>query len=98
MLELTLSSIVVAVQDQMSSDLGGETVILHMGSGVYFGLDEVGTRVWALIQQPRAVAEVCRKLLEEFDVELHRCQVSVLALLREMADAGLIENGREPTA
>ena len=96
--ELTTSSLIVAVRDQLSSNLGGETVILHMGRGVYHGLSEVGTRVWALIQEPTSVGEICRRLLGEFDVDEERCRRAVLDLLREMEAAGLIERTDESAA
>ena len=90
-MELTPTTVVRALVDHLSSDLGGETVILHMGDGVYFGLDEVGTRIWALIQEPRQVAEVCSELRAEYYVEEARCEEAVLRLLGEMSEAGLIE-------
>ena len=85
------SSIVRARDEHLSSDLGGETVILNMNAGVYFGLDGVGTRVWQLIATPHPVADLCERLRDEYDVDADRCERAVLALLREMADAGLIE-------
>ena len=88
---LTRSSTVVAARDQLSSELGGETVILNLGAGLYFGLDEVGTRVWALVQKPLSVERICETLMEEFEVDEERCERSVLSLLSEMERSGLIE-------
>jgi len=39
-------SSVVATKTKVSSDLGGEAVILDLKSGVYYGLNDVGTRIW----------------------------------------------------
>lgn len=47
------SSVVVAVGEQISSNLGGEAVILNLKTGVYHGLNQVGTQIWNLIQQPQ---------------------------------------------
>jgi hypothetical protein len=60
-------------------------------SGIYYGLNPIGTRIWKLIQEPRTVPEVCDVLLEEYEVEPERCQRDVLALLQELASKGLIE-------
>jgi hypothetical protein len=68
------NAIVVAVENQVSSDLGGEVAILDLKLGVYYGLDEVGARVWELIQEPRVVDEVRDVLLEEYDVVPERCE------------------------
>jgi antitoxin component of MazEF toxin-antitoxin module len=85
------NSVVVAIPDQVSCDLGGEEVILSLKNGIYYGLDPVGTRIWALLQQPRTVTEVLDALLERYDVEPARCERDLLALLEEMAAEGLIE-------
>ena len=41
-------------------ELSGETVLLNLESGVYYGLDAVGTRVWQLLMQGRTIAERLR--------------------------------------
>ena len=53
---ITTDSIVVASPDQVSSDLAGEIVMLNLASGTYYGLDEVGARIWNLVQQPTPVS------------------------------------------
>ena len=88
---LSMASTVVAAEDQVSSDLGGEVAILDLKAGVYYGLDAVGARIWSLIQEPRTVNEIRDILLEEYDVEPERCERDLLALLRRLADEGLVE-------
>ena len=90
---MTLSpdSVVVVTKDQMASDVGGETVILGLTAGRYYGLDAVGARVWQLIQTPTAVSDVCRTIVAEDEVEPARCETDVLALLQKLADAGLVD-------
>ena len=88
---LSGSSIVVATKDQVFSDLDGEWVILGLKSGVYYGLSDVGARIWSMVQEPRAVDEIRDEILKEYDIEPGRCEKDVLALLEKLADAGLIE-------
>ena len=82
---------VVAAAHQVSSDLGGEVAILDLGAGVYYGLDEVGARIWELIQKPRAVEEVQDVILNEYDVDPAGGKRDVVSLLQELADKGLVE-------
>ncbi len=88
---LSGGSVVVAAKDQLSCDLDGETAILNMKTGVYYGLDTIGARIWNLIQQPRSVQEVGAALSNEYDVEPERCEKDVHALLEKFLDEGLIE-------
>ena len=88
---ISTDSIVVASGDQVSSDLAGEIVMLNLKNGTYYGLDDVGARIWNLIQEPRPVAAVRDAILGEYEVEPERCERDLLALLRELQDSGLIE-------
>jgi len=87
---LTSSSAVVAVKDQVSCDLNGEAAILHLGKGIYYGLDPVGARVWTLIQEPKTVDDLRRLLLQEYDVAEDRLQDDLLGLLEKLRDQDLV--------
>jgi hypothetical protein len=89
--EISSTSTVVASKEQVSSDLAGETVLLSMQSAMYYGLDEVASRIWELVREPIRVSEVRDAILAEYDVEPERCEADVLAFLRELAGKGLIE-------
>ena len=84
-------SVVRAVRDQVSSDLGGEAVILGLGTGVYYGLDSVGTFVWNLLQEPRTIASLRDAIMDEYDVDRERCEQDLLALLERLMDEQLVE-------
>ena len=85
------SSSVVVAKDQVSSDLGGEVAILDLKAATYYGLDNVGARVWSLIQEPRTVVEIRDIVVSEYEVEAERCERDLIALLQSLADKGLIE-------
>ena len=91
-------TIVAAAKDQVSCDLAEEAAILHIGRGVYYGLNPAGAYVWRLIQEPRSVGEIRDALLEEYDVEPDRCERDIIALLHEMEVEGLIEVKGEAAA
>jgi hypothetical protein len=91
-------SIVVIAKDQVSCDLAGETAILNVKNGVYYGLDPVGARIWNLIQQPRAVAEIQKTIIAEYDVEPERCARDLKDLLEKLLAESLIEVRDESAA
>jgi len=88
---VTERSTVVAVSHQFSSDLGGEVAILDLSGGMYYGLDEVGARIWELVQEPRVVEDVQGVILEEYDVEPEIAKRDVLTLLQALVDRELVE-------
>ena len=84
-------SVVVAAKDQVSCDLAGEAAILNVKSGVYYGLDPVGARIWNLMQEPRKVAEIQNAIADEYEVEPERCARDLVGLLEKLLAEGLIE-------
>jgi hypothetical protein len=82
---------VVAAKDLVSCDLAGETALLHFKSGIYYGLDPVGTFVWNLIQAPTTFEALRDAVLKEYEVEPAQCERDLLALIEELSAAQLIE-------
>ena len=65
-------------------------VLLDLESGVYFGLDEVGTRVWTLLVEQKTPDAVCEAMLAEFDVEPGVVADDVRRLVGELQQNGLL--------
>ena len=90
-LEFRGDMVIVAAPQQISADLTGEAAILNLLSGKYYGLKAVGARIWELIQQPCTVAEIQAAILREYEVPVDQCARDLEALLRQLAEARLIE-------
>jgi hypothetical protein len=90
-MEITPNSIVVATPAQVSCVVGAEAVILHVNNGLYYALDDVGTAIWNVIQQPHHVLEVRDSILRHYDVSPEQCELDLLALLHKLLEQGLIE-------
>jgi hypothetical protein len=88
---LLRDSIVKVAGEQVSCDLAGEVVILHLKSGEYFGLNEVATRIWNLIQEPKTAGAVLDAVLKEYDVAIAELERDIFALLEQMITNELIE-------
>lgn len=88
---ITMDSIVVASKDQVASDLAGEVILLSLQTAMYYGLNQVGARVWELVREPARVADVRDVIAREYAVEVQQAERDLLELLRQLAGAGLIE-------
>ncbi len=95
---ITVSSQVVASKNQVATELGGEVVILGVEVGKYFGLNEVGARVWSLVQQRIRVSAICEAVANDYDVDPAECERDVLELLTELEGKGLIDVASAPGA
>jgi hypothetical protein len=76
---------------QVYAELAGELAILNSKTGVYFGLDPVGARVWSLILEFRTCEEIRATLLAEYDVSPSQLEADLLNLFCDLSSKGLIE-------
>lgn len=74
----------------ISAALDGEAVLLNTETGLYIGLDPVGTRIWELLGEGITGPELFDRLLDEYDVERERLQADLAAFLSELAELGLV--------
>jgi len=84
------------VEDVVYRELEGEMVLLNLRTGVYFGLDPVGTRVWQLLQEGCTVAQVCERLADEYDVTAALAGQDVRAFVTALRDNALVEPENPP--
>jgi len=72
-------------------ELEGECVILNLDTESYFGLDDVGTRMWLALTRSDSIAAALEELEQEFDVEPEQLRRDLDNLLVELIEQGLLE-------
>lgn len=82
---------VVAAAGQLAGNLGEEVVIAGVSTGRFYGLNEVASRVWQLIQKPMLFGELKRALSEEYDAPPERLAADLVMLIERMHNEKLIE-------
>jgi hypothetical protein len=87
----TLESRISVPEDVLFRDLGGEAVLLNLKTGKYYGLDEVGTRMWSLLAQHGQVEPAYRALLDEYEVAEERLRQDLLHLINDLASQQLLQ-------
>ncbi len=70
--------------DAIASAVGDETVILHLKNGAYYGLDAVGTRIFALLKEGHDPAAICARMVEEYEASPEMIEADVRRLLGEL--------------
>lgn len=86
--------------DLTTRRIAGETLIVpvrgHVGDlDSIYTLNEVGSRIWQLIDEPLSAREVAEIISTEYDVSAEEAEEDVTALLALMAETGLIRAAAE---
>lgn len=90
-MDLTLNDSIVVSENVLFRTLDDEAVLLNLKTGVYFGLNPLGTRIWQLIVEERSLSRVMEGVLREYDVERSVVETDLLELGRRLCASGLGE-------
>ncbi|WP_404366776.1 PqqD family peptide modification chaperone [Sphingomonas sp. MMS24-J45] len=77
--------------DWISAKVGDEIVMMSAEQGKYIGLNDVGARVWELIETPQTIDALVAALLEEFDVTPEVCHDEVTAFIEKLRENNAVE-------
>jgi hypothetical protein len=89
--QVSLDTPLVIPEDVIFRELDGEAVILNLATGMYFGLDEIGTRLWALVTESGTLRHAVDVMAREYEVERPTLEGDVLELAGRLMDKGLVQ-------
>jgi hypothetical protein len=74
----------------MSRLVGDETVLLDLASGMYFGLDGVGKRIWEAVADGNSLGQTATVIAAEYEVDDARAQADVIEFATDLVERGLL--------
>ncbi len=84
------SSRFVQSASALAAEIDGEVVALDVDKGVCYGLDPIGSRIWAMLAQPKSLAAICVAMTDAYDIDDATCERDVGELLADLAAEGLV--------
>jgi hypothetical protein len=88
--DLEGNAVLVPAHDVHARPFDGELVILDLKSNAYFGLDEIGARIWSEFAQGHDLETTVLRLAEEFDAPRSEIDADVRELAEKLVEAGLL--------
>ena len=88
---VNINSVITKNQEIDDTDLDGEKVMMNLDKGQYFMMNEVGSRIWELIEGNTPIVNIRATLTNEYDVDEETCENTVMEFLGRLKDADLIK-------
>lgn len=87
---ITPDSVVSRRADLPTVELDGETMLMHVESGAYFGLSKTSQDIWQRLESPVAVRDLCAALAAAYDAPYAAIAKDVVAFLDQLESHGLL--------
>lgn len=75
----------------VSTEVGSETVLLHLEEGMYFGLDNVGNVIWDALKDGATFEELAACVLSAFKVDRDVAEKDLVSFLRQLEEHNLVD-------
>lgn len=69
----------------------GTTILLDLNRGQYYTLNEVGGRIWDMLEYGASTSDILTRLAQEYDVAREPLEADTTAMLERLQEAKLIE-------
>ncbi len=76
--------------DLIHANMGDETVLMSLTNGEYYGMNEVGSKIWALLEEPHTVIQLAEKLATIYDIDKDHCFQDIQLFLGELEKQGIV--------
>jgi hypothetical protein len=77
-------------QEVVSRRVADELVLVHLGRNEIYSLNETGARLWELLEEDHTLEGALQRIISEYDVDEQQARKEAEALLRNLADEGLV--------
>ncbi len=69
----------------------GEAILIHLQTGTYYSLNDVGTTFWELIDGAHTLGDCAAKIAAEYDAPVDVITGDLLELAEDLMKEGLVE-------
>jgi hypothetical protein len=87
---ISIASRVRPNQRVLFQKLDQEAVLLHLDSGIYFGLDRVGMDIWMQLADSNSLQEVAQNIAGRYTVSKEQSEQDLIGLIEKLLEHGLV--------
>lgn len=88
---LTINSSLRIPANVSFSVVGEDAFLLNTYTNKYYTLEEVGARLWELLNEGKSLKEAHQIILSEYEVEPAQLERDILELINHLMENGLVE-------
>lgn len=89
--KIDFKDVIQRSENQIFTSVEDYIMLLHIERDCHYGMADTSSRIWALIEQPRTVQDICDILKLEYQVDPEVCQNEVISFLEEALMEDLVQ-------
>lgn len=94
---LTLESVPAHSPDVVAQVVRGEAILVLAERNKVKVLNELGTRIWEMVDGQQSIRQIAARLCQEYEVDLSQAEQDTLEFLAELDERGLLQVSTPPS-
>ncbi len=90
MTDILATTTISRIEGLLATEVDGETVLMHVERGNYYGLARTAHRIWELLETPQTFVALCSQLQSSFAGPAERIEADTRRFLLAMAAESLV--------
>jgi len=90
-MEINNSVLIIKNTDIATNELDGKIVMMHIETGKYYNLDDVGTDIWLNIDHDITFENLVNKLLSIYNIDKETCENDTKIFLTKLQENKMIK-------
>lgn len=88
--EIGPDTIVQRRNELLFNKIDGEVVMLSIENGEYYGMDDVGGRIWEILENPISIKKLLAILVQEYNVSYESCKKDVIPFINLLIEKKIV--------
>lgn len=88
---INLETVFRKCPDVIERMIDGEAVLLDTNTGVYYSLEDTGSRIWEMLDGTMTISDIVSRIVEEYEVSEDRAIEDAGKLFADLEREGLVE-------
>ncbi len=89
--EIDTETIVSRNAEITYTEMDDEIVMVNIDRGEYYGLDNIATDIWGMLEEEMRVMDLCEALSKKYSIDTGQCLEDTLPFLKEMAENEVVK-------
>jgi len=87
---LTQNSLLIRNPDLIGADMDGEMVMMSIDKGAYYGINNIGSHIWNLLENEMTVLAIIDSVCDTYEVEAKQAHKDIMEFLINLLEHGLV--------
>jgi len=88
---LSLNQLIQRNTDLIHANIDNETMLMSLSNGEYYGMNDIGSKIWELLENSMSVAELISELTNIYELTAKQCEQDIQPFLTSLHDKDIIE-------